>query len=253
MKTSTLLMAAMVIIFASCKTNKTLTREQLVSSIEPTDKVGIITLTVSEHHPKKGAAVVGTNSYYYTVPDTAHAKPSGKNGSKKAKPKKVLVMDTLMRMVESKYSNYIGTQLVPAKVGTKIPTARLDGGIPCLPHQTIKQAIKTTDLDKLIEVTVGWGVKGGFTLLGISMGTKKPTAIIITKVYDRSGEKIWERTQKFDSGIKIKNRGFAGIGGKDGMTGNQLMNVMTRAFDATFIEATPKYKSRSNQIVHSKP
>jgi hypothetical protein len=149
-----------------------------------------------------------------------------------------------MRMVEYKYAAYLDHALVPAKVGTKIPAAGLDGGIPCLPHQTVKQAINSTDLDKMIAVTVGWRIKGGFRLLGINMGTKKPTAIIITKVFDRSGNKIWERTQLFDSGLKIKNRGAWGFGGKDGMTGNELLALMSRAFDETFKETAlkPKFK-----------
>lgn len=251
-------MAAMVIVFASCSTNKKLTKNQLVSSIESTDKVGIILMTVTEDNGKKGSSVVGRNSYYYTLPDTVVTNGSVKK-AKKPKPQKILVMDTLMRMVEAQYGNFIGTQLVPAKVGTKIPAAGLDAGIPCLPRQTVKQAIKTTDLDKMITVSVGWKIKGGATILGISTGKKKPTAVIITKVYDRSGKKIWERTQNYDSGLQIKNRGvsFGGLsmGGKDGMTGNQLLDLMSRAFDATFTEENNNKnynRNKQNQVVQMK-
>lgn len=250
MKTLTLLMVAMVI-FASCRTNKTLTQKQLVSSIESTDKVGIILMTIGEDHADHGSSVIGRNSYYYTLPDTVRIDPSIKK-PKKTKPQKVLVMDTLTRMVEAKYSAFIGTPLVPAKVGTKLPAAGLDAGIPCLPKQTLKQAINTTDLDKFVVVNVGWRIRGGIRILGINMGKKKPTAIIITKVFDRSGKKIWERTQNFDPGIQIKNRGVTlmgvSAGGKDGMSGNQLLDLMARGLDETFRENQMKKYDKSNHV-----
>lgn len=253
MKTLILLVVALAIV-TSCRTNKTLTQKQLTSSIESTDKVGIFLMMITEDHSDKGSSVIGRNSYYYTPPYTATVDPAEKG--KNAKPQKILVMDTLMRMVESKYSVYIGRELVPAKVGTKIPFAGLDVGVPCLPHQTLKQAVLSSDLDKLIAVSVGWRITGGFSVLGVSMGKKKPKAIIITKVYDRAGRKIWERTQNYDPGIEIKNRGVTlfGVsgGGKDGMTGNQLLDVLERGLDATLTEDQAKPHMKSSQVAQRK-
>jgi hypothetical protein len=243
MKTILVLLAALIILFTSCSSNKNLSREQLTSTIQSNDKVGIIQLIIAEDQNSKGSAIIGRNSYFYTKPDTSAKATSADKPKKKKKEDQILVMDTLMRMVESKYATYLGTTLVPAPVENKLPNIGLDAGIPCLPKQTVNQAIKKNDLDKPITINVAWQKSGGSAIMGISAGKIKPKAIITTKVYDRSGKQIWMRRQVYDSALQIKNRGvsFGGLSmsGQDGMSGNQLLDMMSKAFDTLFIEGTP--------------